>query len=191
LEYSIQFFNQIIYHYNLEKKINLILHIVMLVDFQVMSLQQFITNKIINRIIKSMGKSSSSTEPKKSTGIVSLISAVGVLSSLLLHIPSKIGIGGMYAYAQQQQTGVAAAAADPLSSSLQIAQSKVQAATSPGAWGHGVPSLHNLSSQDLLMILGITGIGCIAAYLIVRIMLNRTTKEKQEEQKKMVMYQQQ
>ena len=47
-----------------------------------------------------------------------------------------------YTYAQQQQqqqqTGVDA---DPLSSSLQIAQSKVHAATSPGAWGHGVPSL--------------------------------------------------
>jgi len=66
------------------------------------------------------------------------ITAVGVLSSLLLHIPSKIGIGRKYTYAQQQQTGVDA---DPLSSSLQIAQSKVHAATSPGAWGHGVPSL--------------------------------------------------
>ena len=68
------------------------------------------------------------------------ITAVGILSSLLLHIPSKIGIGRKYTYAQQQQqqTGVDA---DPLSSSLQIAQSKVHAATSPGAWGHGVPSL--------------------------------------------------
>ena len=148
----------------------------MLGDFQ-MILQQFITNKIINRV-KSMGKFS---EPKKSIGVISLILAVGVLSSLLLHIISKIGIGeGMYAYAQQQQAGVAT---DPLSSSLQIAQSKVQAATSPGAWGHGVPSLHNLSSQDLLTIFGITSIGCIAAYLIVRIMLSRS---KEKEDKKMV-----
>ena len=38
-------------------------------------------------------------------------------------------------YAQQQQ-----AISDPLSDSLQIAQSKVQSATSPGAFGHGVPS---------------------------------------------------
>ena len=145
-----------------------------------MSLQQFITNKIINRV-KLIGKSSS--EPKKSKGVVSLISAVGVLSSLLLHIPSKIGIGGMYAYAQQQQQ--AGVVTDPLSSSLQIAQSKVQAATSPGAWGHGVPSLHNLSNQDLLTILGITSIGCIAAYLIVRIMLSLV---KEKEDKKMVMH---
>ncbi len=157
----------------------------MLGDFQVMSLQQFITNKIINRI-KSMGKFSSSKPKKSKATVVSLISAVGVLSSLLLHIPSKMRIGGTYAYAQQQQ---AAVATDPLSSSLQIAQSKVQAATSPGAWGHGVPSLHNISSQDLLMILGITSIGCIAAYLIIRIMLNRA-KEKEEQEKRMVMYQQ-
>ncbi len=153
-----------------------------------MSLQQFITNKIINRV-KLIGKFSS--EPKKSKAtVVSLISAVGVLSSLLLHIPSKIGIGGMYAYAQQQQQQQqAGVVTDPLSSSLQIAQSKVQAATSPGAWGHGVPSLHNLSNQDLLTILGITSIGCIAAYLIIRIMLSRA-KEKEEEQEnsKMTMY---
>jgi hypothetical protein len=163
-----------------------------------MSLQQFITDKIINRIIKSMrARSSSSTEPKKFTGIVSLISVFGLVSTLLLYIPIKLGIiegnrfaAAALAYAQQQQTGVVAVA-DPLSSSLQISQSKVQAATSPGAWGHGVPSLHNLSSQDLLMILGITSIGCILAYLIVRIMLNRTIKEKEEEKKKMVMYQQQ
>ena len=155
----------------------------MLGDFQLMSLQQFITNKIINRV-KSMGKFSS--EPKKSKAtVVSMISAVGVLSSLLLHIPNKMRIGGgMYAYAQQQQ---AAVATDPLSSSLQIAQSKVQSATSTGAWGHDVPSLHNISSQDLLMILGITSIGCIAAYLIVRIMLNRV---KEREEKRIVMHQQ-
>ena len=66
-----------------------------------------------------MGKFSS--EPKKSKAtVVSMISAVGVLSSLLLHIPSKIGIGSMYAYAQQQQQHTGVVTADPLSSSLQI-----------------------------------------------------------------------
>jgi len=35
----------------LREKLNEILHIVMLGDFQAMSLQQFITNKIINRVI--------------------------------------------------------------------------------------------------------------------------------------------
>jgi putative effector of murein hydrolase LrgA (UPF0299 family) len=117
-----------------------------------------------------------------------LISIAGILSSLLLlYIPSKIGIVGFCAYAQQllqlQQNSL-----DQLSSSLQIAQSKVQAATAPGAWGHGVSSLHNISSQDLLTILGITAVGCILAYLIIRILLNRA---KEKEKGKMVMHQQQ
>lgn len=72
--------------------------------------------------------------------------------------------------------------------SFKIVQSKVQAATSPGAWRHGVSSLYNVSSQDLLMILGMTNIGCIVGYLAVRIVLNRA---KEKEYKNMVMYQQQ
>jgi hypothetical protein len=146
-----------------------------------------LTNKIIHPVIKSMGKLSSTTEPKKSKS-VGLISIFRILSTLLLYIPINFELIGnrIGAYAQQQQQQQAGVVTDPLSSSLQIAQSKVQAATSPGAWGHGVPSLHNLSNQDLLTILGITSIGCIAAYLIVRIMLSRT---KEKEDKKMVMHQ--
>jgi hypothetical protein len=99
-----------------------------------------------------------------------------------LYIPSKIGIGSLSAYAQQQQQN----AVDPLTNSLQIAQSKVQSTTSPGAFGHGVPSLYNIPSQNLLMMLGITIAGCLTAYLIINIMLNRT-----KEKEKKVMYQQQ
>jgi hypothetical protein len=44
----------------------------------------------------------------------------------------------MYTYPQQQQQHVGVDA-DPLSNFLQIAQSKVQSATSPGAWGHECP----------------------------------------------------
>jgi hypothetical protein len=168
----------------------------MLGDFQVMSIQQFITNKIINPVKSMRARSSlpSSSELKRSK-VVNLISVFGLVSTLLLYIPIKLGIieGNRFAGAalasaqkqQQRQTGVAAA--DPLSSSLQIAQSKVQAATSPGAWGHGVSSFHNLSNQDLLIILGITSIGCILAYLTVRIMFNRA---KEKEHKDMIMYQQ-
>ena len=139
-----------------------------------------------------MGKLSSTTEPKKSKS-VGLISIFRILSTLLLYIPINFDIieNRIIAYAQQQQEQNSVAA-DPLYISLQIAQSKVQSATSPGAWGHGVPYLHHISSQDLLMIFGITGIGCIVAYLIVRIMLNCVKEKEQEEQKeksKRVMYQ--
>jgi len=149
-----------------------------------MNLKEFVTKKIINPI-KTMGKSSLSWRSKKSAAVVSLISLTGILSSLLLYIPAKIGIiEDRFAYAQQQQQTVA----DSLSDSLQIAQSKVQAATSPGAWGHGVPSIYKISSQDLLMIFGISTAGCILAYFIIKIILNRTSKEK--ERSKMAVYQQ-
>src|SRR5215212_7268052 len=144
-----------------------------------MCLQEFITKKIINNPFKSLRARSisiSSTSLKdeskrksSSSVVVSLISIAGILSSLLLlYIPSKIGFIGFSAYAQQPQPQPQQNSLDQLSSSLQIAQSKVQAATAPGAWGHGVPSLHNISSQDLLTILGITAVGCILAYLIIR-----------------------
>jgi hypothetical protein len=115
--------------------------------FQVMSLQEFITNKIINPI-KSMGKSFSSYKPKDSSAVGSLISLIGILAPILLYIPIKIGIAGdrFAVYAQHQQQSIVS---DPFADSLQIAQSKVQAATAPGAFGHGVPSLYNLSTRSI------------------------------------------
>jgi hypothetical protein len=57
---------------------------------------------------------------------------------------------------EQQQLAV-----DSWSEALRAAQSKVEAATSPGAFGHGVPDLHNLTTPDLLMVFGIAA---VAAY---------------------------
>src|SRR6476469_2910613 len=129
----------------------------MLGDF-VTSLQEFITKKIINNLFKSIMARSTSIFPtslkdeskrkssSSSSVVVSLISILGFLSSLLLlYIPSKIGIVGFSTYAQLQQQlpqslQLQQNSLDQLSSSLQIAQSKVQAATAPGACGHGVPS---------------------------------------------------
>jgi len=128
-------------------------------DFK-LCLQEFITKKIINNLFKSIRARSTSISPtslkdeskrkslSSSSVVVSLISILGFLSSLLLlYIPSKIGIVGFSAYAQQQlqqqlpqSLQLQQNSLDQLSSSLQIAQSKVQAATAPGACGHGVPS---------------------------------------------------
>jgi hypothetical protein len=54
----------------------------MLGSFQGMSVREFITNKVINSI-KSMGRSNAFI-PKNSSGVVSLISTFGVLSSALI-----------------------------------------------------------------------------------------------------------
>ena len=168
-----------------------------------MSLQEFINKKIIDNLFKSIMARSTSLSPtslkdeskrksSSSSDAVILISIPGILSSLLLlYIPSKIGIVGFSAYTQQQpqlQLQLPQNSLDQSFSSLQIAQSKVQSATAPGAWGHGAPSLHNMSNQDLLTILGITAVGCILAYLIIRILLNRS---KEKEKGMMVMHQQQ
>src|SRR3954453_4697088 len=162
-----------------------------------MILQEFITKKIINNLFKLIRAKSSSISPtslkdeskrksSSSSVAVILISIPGILSSLLLlYIPTKIGIVGFSAYAPQQPQQNSL---HQFSSSLQIAQSKVQFATAPSAWGHGVPSLHNISNQDLLAILGIITVGCILAYLIIIILLNRA---KEKEKGMMVMHQQQ
>jgi hypothetical protein len=88
-----------------------------------MSLQEFITNKIINPI-KSTGKPFLSYTPKDSKTAGILISLIVILAPILLHIPIKMGIAGdrFAVYAQQQQQSVVS---DSLSESLQIAQSKV------------------------------------------------------------------
>jgi|tagenome__1003787_1003787.scaffolds.fasta_scaffold20445707_2 hypothetical protein len=115
-----------------------------------MSPREFITKKIINNLFKSIRARSTLISPtslkdeskrKSSSVVVSLISIPGILSSLLLlYIPSKIGIVGFSAYAQPQPQQLQQNSLDQLSRSLQIAQSKVQDATTPDAWGHGVPS---------------------------------------------------
>ena len=74
---------------------------------------------------------------------------------------------GMTAYAQQlypQNT-------DPWYQSLEIAHSKVQAALSPGAVGHGVPELHNMSTNDILVLLGLSALGFMAVYIAVKVLL--------------------
>ena len=91
-----------------------------------MNTKEFVTNiintnqkKIIHRI-RCMPKLLS----------VAIISALGLLP--MTSVPNR----GMTAYAQQLQSQTT----DPWYQSLEIAQSKVQATTAPGACGHGVPS---------------------------------------------------
>lgn len=82
-----------------------------------------------------------------------------------------------YAQLEQQQQ-----ASDPWSEALRIAQSKVEAATAPGAFGHGVPDLHNLTTQDLLMVFGVAAVGSILVYAIINHLLNRSKAKTKSEQ---------
>jgi hypothetical protein len=125
-----------------------------------MRAKEIISKRIINPI-KSVGKSM----PKLfSVGLVSLLGALP-LSSL----PNR----GIMAYAQLERQQ----AADPWSEALRTAQSKVEAATSAGAFGHGVPGLHNLTTLDLLMVFGVAAVGSILVYVIANHLISRS-KEK-------------
>ena len=86
-----------------------------------MDSKEFITKIIINPI-KSLPKSLGKILP------VGLISLFGAL--LIFSLPNS----GIVAYAQQQQQQQRAL--DPWSEAIKAAQSKVEAATSPGAFGH-------------------------------------------------------
>jgi hypothetical protein len=124
-----------------------------------MRAKEIISKKIVNPI-RLVGKSI----PK--LFLVGLVSLLGTLP--LASLPNW----GLTAYAQQQ-----ARAIDPWSEALRIAQAKVEAATSPGAFGHGVPDLQNLTTQDILFVFGVSVAGSILAYTLANYFLNRA-KEK-------------
>ena len=83
---------------------------------------------------------------------------------------------GVTAYAQQLQLQLQAT--DPWYQSLEIARSKVQAALTPGAFGHGVPELNNLSTNDILMTFGLSVLGGIAVFMAIKALLPYKDKEK-------------
>ena len=122
--------------------------------------KEIISKKIVNPI-RSAGKS----VPKLfSVGLVSLLGLIPLAS-----LPNR----GIMAYAQQQ----AQAELDPWSEALRTAQSKVEAATTPGAFGHGVPGLYDMTPQDILLVFGLAAIGSILVYATVNHLFNRS-KEK-------------
>jgi len=92
---------------------------------------------------------------------VTIISALGLLP--MTSVPSI----AVTAYAQHLQSQPTV----PWYQSLEIAHSKVQAALSPGAFGHGIPGLHNMSTNDVLVLLGLTALGFMAVYIAVKVLL--------------------
>src|SRR5580765_8415451 len=52
----------------------------------------------------------------------------------------------------------------PWSEALRTAQAKVEAATSPGVFGHDAPDMHNLTTSDILFMFGVAAVGSILAY---------------------------
>lgn len=92
---------------------------------------------------------------------ITIISVLGLLP--MTSVPSI----AVTAYAQHLQSQPTV----PWYQSLEIAHSKVQAALSPGAFGHGIPGLHNMSTNDVLVLLGLTALGFMAVYIAVKVLL--------------------
>ncbi len=128
-----------------------------------MSKAKEITSKRIVSPIRTVGKSMSM--PKLFlVGLVSLLSA--------LPLPS-LPDSGIMAYAQQQAQSI-----DPWSDALRTAQSKVEAAMAHGAFGHGVPGLHTLTTSDILLVFGVGAIGCVMTYGITPLLMQHREKIK-------------
>jgi hypothetical protein len=90
----------------------------------------------------------------------------------MISIPKR----GVTAYAQQLQ--LQSQTTDPWYQSLEIARSKVQAALTPGAFGHGVSGLDNLSTNEILMAYRLSVLGGIAVFMAVKALLPYKDKEK-------------
>ncbi len=128
-----------------------------------MRAKEIVSKKIVNPI-RLVGRSI----PK--LFLVGLVSLLGTLP--LASLPNR----GFTAYAQQQSYAL-----DPWSEALRTAQAKVEAATSPGAFGHGVPDVQNLTTQDILFVFGVAVAGSILAYTIVNYFLNRAKEKAKSE----------
>ncbi len=124
-----------------------------------MRAKEIISKKIINPI-----RSAVKSKPKLfSIGLISLLGALPLAS-----LPNRV----ITAYAQQNTQVI-----DPWSEALRTAQAKAEAATSPGAFGNGVPDLQNWTTQDLLFVLGVVATGSILTYTITKYLRNHS-KEK-------------
>jgi hypothetical protein len=125
--------------------------------------KEFVT-KIIN---KSQGHIIQRVRSLPKLLSVGFIAVLGLLP--IASIPNR----GISAYAQQVQLQTTTTT-DPWYQSLEIARSKVEAALSPGAFGHGVPGLLNLSTSEILMAIGISVLAGIAVFMAVRAMTSYT-----------------
>jgi hypothetical protein len=134
--------------------------------------KEFIT-KIIN---KSQGQIITRVKSLPKLLSAGLIAVVGLFP--LASIPNR----GISAYAQlvtqQPDQLQVTTTTDPWYQSLEIARSKVEAALSPGAYGHGVPGLYNLTTGDILMTFGISVLAAITVFMVVRKLPKYLTKEK-------------
>ena len=89
----------------------------------------------------------------------------GIMALLSLVSGNSIAYAQTLGEQQQQQL------ADPFVESLNMAKTKVEVATSVGAFGNGVPELYNISVQNLMLVFTITAVCAIVTYIAIKMLL--------------------
>jgi len=89
----------------------------------------------------------------------------GIMALLSLVSGNSIAYAQTLGEQQQQQL------ADPFVESLNMAKTKVEVATSVGAFGNGVPELYNISVQNLMLVFTITAVCAIVTYIAIKTLL--------------------
>jgi hypothetical protein len=130
-----------------------------------MNTKEFVTKIIIEPI-------RSKQRTIRGLSIRKMLILPGIMALLSLVSGNSIAYAQTLNELQQQQL------VDPFIESLKVAKTKVEAATSVGAFGNGVPELYNISIQDLMLAFTITAIGAIGTYIAVKILLPHFNKIK-------------
>lgn len=125
-----------------------------------MNTKEFVTKIIIEPI-------RSKQRMRRGLSIRKKLVIPGIMALLSLMSGNSIAYAQTLYERQQQQQQLT----DPFVESLNIAKTKVEAATSVGAFGNGVPELYNISVQDLILAFTITAIGAIMTYIAIKILL--------------------
>lgn len=137
-----------------------------------MDTKEFVTKIIIGPIRSKQRKMRGLSIRKKLVlpGIMALLSLVSGNSIAYAQILGEEG--------QQQLQQQPVQLTDPFAESLNVAKTKVEAATAAGAFGNGVPELYNISVSDLMLAFTITVIGSIATFISIKILLPYFSKMK-------------
>ena len=143
----------------------------MILGDQVMDTKEFVT-KIIIKPIRSTQKKMQDLSINKKLVLPGIMALLSLVSGNSIAYAQTLGEQQLQQQLQQLQL------ADPFVESLNVAKTKVEAATAAGAFGNGVPELYNISVSDLILAFTITGIGAVVTYIAVKILLPYFSKMK-------------
>lgn len=137
-----------------------------------MDTREFVA-KIIIRPIRSKQRKMRGLSLRKKLVLPGIMALLSLMSGNSIAYAQILGEEG-----QQQLQQQPVQLTDPFAESLNVAKTKVEAATAAGAFGNGVPELYDISVSDLMLAFTITTIGSIATFISIKILLPYFSKMK-------------